>query len=96
MDNYDQYDATGLAELVQIGAVTANEVLDAALDRLERVNPKINAVVNLQVDKARDMIAAGLPELYSAYCEARHGEAPGPDLAAAFAELEEEALGASS
>jgi exonuclease SbcD len=37
-----------------------------------------------------------LPELYSAYCEDRYGEAPGAELAAAFAELEEEALGASS
>ena len=37
-----------------------------------------------------------LAELYVAFCEAEHGEAPDEQLAAAFAELEEEALGAAS
>lgn len=44
-----------------------------------------------------DQATEGMPlsELYAAFCLATHGTAPGTDLAAAFTELEEEALGAS-
>lgn len=60
--DYDKYDALGLAELVRKRAVSAGELLEEALARTERVNPKINAVVHLALDKARQTIAAGLPE----------------------------------
>ena len=36
---YCQYDAIGLAELIRTGAVSADEVLQAALARLDEVNP---------------------------------------------------------
>ena len=36
---YRQYDAIGLAELIRSGAVSADEVLQAALARLDEVNP---------------------------------------------------------
>ena len=36
---YRQYDAVGLAELIRTGAVSADEVLQAALARLDEVNP---------------------------------------------------------
>jgi exonuclease SbcD len=39
---------------------------------------------------------ASLAELYAAFCEAEHGGPPDEALAAAFVELEEEALGAAS
>jgi len=59
--DYGKYDALGLAELVRKKTVTAGELLEEALARTERVNPKINAVVHLVPERARETIAAGLP-----------------------------------
>ncbi len=50
---YSQHDALGLAELVAKGEVTAGELLDTALARLEEVNPRINAVTQVFADRAR-------------------------------------------
>lgn len=61
MDDYEAYDATGLAHLVTAGDVTATELLDAALARVEAKNGAINAVVMLAEDVARRNIAKGLP-----------------------------------
>ncbi len=61
MDNYQDYDALGLAELVREGKVSADELLDAALARTAAVNPAINAVIFQREGKARAEIAAGLP-----------------------------------
>ena len=41
----DWLDATALADLVRRGEVTPLELVDAAIDRIERVNPRLNAVV---------------------------------------------------
>ena len=49
-----------LAGLVAKGEVSAREVLDAAIARAEAVNPKINAVVHNQHDRARRTIDNGL------------------------------------
>ncbi len=62
MRDYSDYDATGLARLVAKRLVTAGELLDAALDRVERHNPALNAVVQIQEGAARRLIAEGLPE----------------------------------
>lgn len=62
MEDYSSYDATGLAELVARKDVSPDELLDAALVRMEAVNPKLNAVVHLQEGIARKMIADGLPD----------------------------------
>lgn len=59
---YDDFDATGLAELVAKGDVSANELLDCALERVDVQNGDLNAVVNMQVDVARQMIKDGLPD----------------------------------
>jgi Asp-tRNA(Asn)/Glu-tRNA(Gln) amidotransferase A subunit family amidase len=59
-DDYIGQDAMGLAELARKGDVSATELLDAALARLEKVNGAINAVINQFEDKARAQIAAGL------------------------------------
>jgi amidase len=45
INEYAQYDALGLAELVRTGQVSATELLDEALRRVERHNPALNAVV---------------------------------------------------
>lgn len=41
---YGSYDATGLAELVARGEVSAAELLEAAIARAEAVNPRLNAI----------------------------------------------------
>src|SRR5258705_9376974 len=59
---YLNYDALGLAGLVRSGDTSADELLDIALDRIDAVNPAINAVVDVFADKARAQIAQGLPD----------------------------------
>ena len=61
-DVYSRNDATGLAALVASGDVTPSELLDEALARSARLNPKLNAIVQLQEDVARSKIAEGLPQ----------------------------------
>ncbi|TWF49362.1 amidase [Neorhizobium alkalisoli] len=55
--DYAAQDATGLAELVRRGEVTAGELLDTAVERLEAVNGILNAVTALHLDRARAMVA---------------------------------------
>jgi len=59
---YDHYDAFGLAQLVKSRQVSAAELLDEAIARVERVNPRVNAVINKLYDQARAAIDAGLPD----------------------------------
>ncbi|MBN1615631.1 MAG: amidase [Deltaproteobacteria bacterium] len=51
--DYSLYDGLGLSELVRKGEVAASELLEEAIDRVERHNGKINAVVYKFYDKAR-------------------------------------------
>ena len=60
--DYDKFDGLGLAELVAKKEVTPEELLDEAIARTEKLNPRINAVVHKHYDEARDQIARGLPE----------------------------------
>ena len=50
---YDDLDATGIAELVAKGEIKASEVLEAAIERATLRNPKINAITVDLFDKAR-------------------------------------------
>lgn len=59
---YGNFDALGLAELVRSGQVSPLELLDEALTRTATVNPRINAVIHLMETRARESIAAGLPD----------------------------------
>ena len=61
MDDYADFDALGLADLVRQRKVSAGELLDAALNRTRAVNPALNAVINLRDERARAEINAGLP-----------------------------------
>lgn len=56
-------DATALAELIRTRQVSAAEVVRAHLDRIEAVNPKINAVVTLLAAQA---LAAAVARLRAA------------------------------
>ncbi len=60
--DYTAYDAMGLATLVRRGDVTPTDLLDAALARMDAVDPAINAVVLRHEDVARQAIADGLPQ----------------------------------
>ena len=55
-------DATGQAELVRAGQVTALELVDAAIERIERANPVLNAVIHPRVERARLEAAGDLPD----------------------------------
>jgi amidase len=58
---YSDYDGLGLAELVRTGGVSAAELVDAAIERIERHNPAINAVVHKAYDEARAAAKGDLP-----------------------------------
>ena len=60
--DYDNYDALGLADLVRTGAVSAGELLDEALARVEALNPQLNAVTFRFEAMARAAIDGGLPD----------------------------------
>ncbi|MGH6932601.1 MAG: amidase [Dongiaceae bacterium] len=60
--DYDRYDGLGLAELVAKKQVSAEELLDEAIERTEAINPAINAVVQKIYDEARRAVRAGLPD----------------------------------
>src|SRR5476649_1997211 len=59
-NDYLQCDATALAELVRNGAVSAEEVTEAAIARAEAVNPRINAIVTPMYDAARRHARSGV------------------------------------
>jgi amidase len=61
MQDYSSYDATALAELVRTGEVSAVELVDAAIARIERLDGQINAIVYRDFERARDMAARPLP-----------------------------------
>jgi Asp-tRNA(Asn)/Glu-tRNA(Gln) amidotransferase A subunit family amidase len=42
---YGSYDALGLAELVRKKEVTPGELVDSAIESIEKQNPRINAVI---------------------------------------------------
>ncbi|MYJ71834.1 MAG: amidase, partial [Rhodospirillaceae bacterium] len=55
-------DATDQAALVRRGEVNAVELVDAAIARIERFNPALNAVVHPMFERARKAAAGDLPE----------------------------------
>ena len=60
-DEYEDYDAIGLARLIADRAVTAGEVLEAAIARAEARNPVLNAIVLDLYEHGRAAAAADLP-----------------------------------
>jgi len=50
--DYESFDGLGLANLVNNDIVTAEELLLAAIDRIEKKNPKLNAVIYTMYDQA--------------------------------------------
>jgi len=54
---YTDYDALGLADLIRRGHVSAEEVIESAILRIEELNPRLNAVVTPLYDAARRELA---------------------------------------
>jgi len=48
-----EYDAVGQAELVRKGEISPSELVEAAIARLEKVNPQINCVAEKTYEQAR-------------------------------------------
>lgn len=61
MDDLAELDGIATAALIAEGAVSASEVLEAAIERAGRLNPALNAVVHPHFDLARAQVTAGLP-----------------------------------
>jgi amidase len=59
--DYSEHDGLGLAELVRQGEVTPAELVEAAIERIERHDGMLNAVVHKAYDEARATAAAALP-----------------------------------
>src|SRR5215211_345221 len=58
---YDGCDGSALAALVRAGEISPEELLEAAIERVEARNPTLNAVVMELYDHGRAAIRAGLP-----------------------------------
>jgi len=59
---YESFDGLGLAELVRRREVSAAEVLETAIERAEKLNPALNAIVTPLYDEARRTASADLPD----------------------------------
>ncbi|MCU1455117.1 MAG: nylA [Acidimicrobiales bacterium] len=55
-------DATAQADLVRSRDISPSELVDAAIDAVERINPQLNAVIHERFDKARQEAAGELPD----------------------------------
>ena len=61
-DELSSLDATAQAELVRRGEVRATELVEAAIGRIEKINPTLNAVVTPMFEDALERAAGKLPE----------------------------------
>jgi amidase len=62
MSDLTWVDATGQAELVRSGEVSAAELAEAAIGRIEAVNPQLDAVIRTRFDQARAEAGGELPD----------------------------------
>lgn len=62
LDGLLEKDAVGQADLIRRGELTATELVTAAIERIEAVDPALNAVVIREFDRALDAARGPLPE----------------------------------
>lgn len=62
MTDLARLDATAQADLVRTGQASPAELVDAAIARIEAVDPQLNAVIHPQFDEARAAAAGDLPD----------------------------------
>lgn len=60
-DELASLDATAQAALVEAGELTPKELTEAAIARIERLNPELNAVIHTMFESARATAAAEIP-----------------------------------
>ncbi len=61
-DDLPWLDASAQAELVRRGKIGPRELVDAAIARIEKINPRLNAVITPLFEKARAAAASTLPD----------------------------------
>ena len=61
-DEFVKYDGIGQAELVRSGQVSSLELVEAAIARVEKFNPALNAVVHKLYDEGRATAQGELPD----------------------------------
>ena len=61
-NEYSEFDGLGLGQLVAKGEVSPAELVEAAIERIERHNPTLNAVVHKAYDEARAAAKGPLPD----------------------------------
>ncbi len=62
-DDLAVLDATAQAELVRSGELSPLELVDAAITRIEKLNPELNSVIHTRFDRARaEAASAALPD----------------------------------
>ncbi len=62
LDAFVDLDATAHAELVRRREVKPIELVDAAIERIERLNPTLNAVITPMYEEARAIAKGELPD----------------------------------
>jgi amidase len=62
MSDPSELDALGQAELIRTRQISPKELLEATIERIERVNPQINAVIHTMYDEARSTASGELPD----------------------------------
>lgn len=61
-DLFNNYDGLGLATLVHNKEVKPSELVEEAIDRVERLNPQLNAVIHKMYDHAMEVAKGELPD----------------------------------
>ena len=61
MEDYEELDGLGLADRVKQGAVSAEALLEIAIQRTEEQNPSLGAVNIPMFEQAREAVAKGVP-----------------------------------
>lgn len=62
MNDFSSHDAVSLAELVRTRQVSPRELVAATIERIEALNPKLNAVVHPMYDAALEQAGGPLPD----------------------------------
>jgi hypothetical protein len=62
-------DATAQAELVRRKEIKPIELVEACIERIERLNPTLNAVITSMYDQAREAAKGELPNLQPQYID---------------------------
>jgi amidase/6-aminohexanoate-cyclic-dimer hydrolase len=62
IENYESFDAMGLADLVAKGEASAEDLLETTIALAEERDPKLNSIVIPMYEQARDAVSQGLPD----------------------------------